>query len=609
MRLLLVILFISISYANTSYNEALKDFNNQNYKKAYKEFTRLLKKTNYKNIEYNYYFGKSAYKLKLYNQAIAAFDRILTYKANDGVANFELAKIYLELKQSYQANYYFNNAIIYSKNKKFLKKVKKYIQTKHIKLYKSPLNFLYKPAVDKLAIEFFKYKEALKNFHNKNYNKSYKQFVNLLKESHYKNVNYNYYIGNSTYKLKLYHQAISVFNRILFYKPNDENINFELAKIYLALRQFYQANYYFDKIISHSKNKRFLKKVKKYIQSKHIKIYKNSINFFYKSDDEIANEVANFELAKICLKLREFNQANYYLDKIIANSKNKRLLQEVRQYRKRKYVQIQKHSLSFVGIMGAGYDSNINNNLDNKDKFFTTQLLIVNDIHRYMNFDINNHIVLFNKDVFNSAKNNFSLLKYKPSILYKNTKSGLITEYSRYANHPYMERLGLFSQLKLNSNKIELQLSWKKHLKIKDKYRDAYHIMMHDINYYKTKHNNLYTTIQFDMESAKKASKNESYVDYKSILLKLKDNYLISNKFILSPIIGYKFKYYSVKNETFDKYQQDNNMNLTLQLLNKLKNFNIQSNVSYIKNISNINSYGYEKWLFNINLIKQFQGL
>ena len=396
------------------------------------------------------------------------------------------------------------------------------------------------------------YDKAKQNFYNKNYKKAYEQFNTLLKASNYSDKDYNYYIGVSAYKLKLYHSAIGAFERILFYKPNNEVANLELAKIYFDLKQFDESLYYVKNILNHSKNPKFLK------------------------------------------------EANIYLHKI----------------------EIEKHKniLNIIGIVGIGYDSNINNNSNNdilvnnttikqkkEGKFFGIETAIIDDTYRYQNFDIQNNILIYNKNVLNNPANNLSLLEYKPSIKYKNTNTGLIGSYLRYSNHSYMEKFGVFSQIKIKSHKFEFQYYQKQFLQKKYSFRDASHIMTNDVISYKKNNHYLYSTIQIDVESAKKGSTSSS--DYDSLLLKLKDNYIFSNKFILTPIISYDFTYYPVKNALFNKDQKDNNFDFQLQTLTKFKKFDIQTNLEYTKNISNINLYEYDKWILSVNIIKQFKGL
>jgi len=383
------------------------------------------------------------------------------------------------------------------------------------------------------------YNEAIKNFQEKNYEKSYKEFLILLKETNYKNIKYNYYLGFSAYKLKLYKTAISAFERILFYKPYDTQANLEIAKIYFTLNQLDESMSYLDKVLTHSKNKRIIQEAQKYLKKIELIKYRNT--------------------------------------------------------------------LTFTAVMGGGYDTNVNNDLNNTSKSFTTQLAIIDDIYKEQNFNIENNLIVFNKIIINNSENNFMLLEYKPSIVYNNIKNGLIVSYSEYSNHSYIRKIGAFSQLKWKNNESKLKIYFNKYLQNKDSYKDAYHIMINNINYKKIYNNNLYTTTQIDIESDTK--EHTSDVDYKSLLLNLKDNYIISKSFIIAPIVQYDFKYYPIKDITYNKHQKNNMIILALQTVNKLKNFDIQTNVEYKNNNSNINLYKYHKWIFSINIIKQFKGL
>jgi len=98
----------------------------KNYQKAYKVFEKLLK-SNYKSLNYNFYYGMCCEKLKKYNQAIAAFERILIYSPKNIRAKLELGKIYFILKKYKQSKKYFLAALSQTKNEKVKKNIQKYL--------------------------------------------------------------------------------------------------------------------------------------------------------------------------------------------------------------------------------------------------------------------------------------------------------------------------------------------------------------------------------------------------------------------------------------------------------------------------------------------------
>jgi len=113
-------------FAITEQN-AIKLYENKSYKESFKAFMHLLEQNNYQSIKDNFYFALSAEKIGEYNEAIAAYERILLYKPDSLRAKLEIARIYFNLKQYNISKQYFNKALKETKNSNVKKHIKYYL--------------------------------------------------------------------------------------------------------------------------------------------------------------------------------------------------------------------------------------------------------------------------------------------------------------------------------------------------------------------------------------------------------------------------------------------------------------------------------------------------
>jgi tetratricopeptide (TPR) repeat protein len=103
------VLFRSISF--TSYDQAIKLFNEKNYKEAYNIFSSL-SKNDLSNQNLNFYLGRCAYEQGEYDIAISYYDRILFAQPNNSRAKIEIAQSNLMLKNYVQAIKDFNEVLV-----------------------------------------------------------------------------------------------------------------------------------------------------------------------------------------------------------------------------------------------------------------------------------------------------------------------------------------------------------------------------------------------------------------------------------------------------------------------------------------------------------------
>lgn len=106
------------------YTQALELYKNKQYQLAYDSFRSL----NQKNIEdenINYYLGRSAFALKLFEEAISAYERILIANPKNFRAKLEMARCYFELQDHKQSKIVFEELL----DEKLPKQVQENIQS------------------------------------------------------------------------------------------------------------------------------------------------------------------------------------------------------------------------------------------------------------------------------------------------------------------------------------------------------------------------------------------------------------------------------------------------------------------------------------------------
>lgn len=90
------------SFDKALYNQALGKFQEKKYEEAYSSFSILFEE-NMDTILINFYLGRSAYELGEYEQALAAYERILLYEPDNTRVRAELAQTYVQMKLFTQA--------------------------------------------------------------------------------------------------------------------------------------------------------------------------------------------------------------------------------------------------------------------------------------------------------------------------------------------------------------------------------------------------------------------------------------------------------------------------------------------------------------------------
>jgi len=92
------------------FKKALLLYQSNNFKESYKLFSILFEKKS-DDTEINFYLGRCATELKLYDEALGAYDRVLILDPNHTRTKIELGRVYFEQKDYEQAKDTFSEAL------------------------------------------------------------------------------------------------------------------------------------------------------------------------------------------------------------------------------------------------------------------------------------------------------------------------------------------------------------------------------------------------------------------------------------------------------------------------------------------------------------------
>jgi hypothetical protein len=108
------------------YITAATMYNTKQYQKSYEMFYELFLENNY-NININYFLGKSAFNLEKYDEATAAFERVLIQKPDFNQARYDYARILYKLKQNEEAKKEFEKLLESEITTETKEEIKKYL--------------------------------------------------------------------------------------------------------------------------------------------------------------------------------------------------------------------------------------------------------------------------------------------------------------------------------------------------------------------------------------------------------------------------------------------------------------------------------------------------
>jgi len=372
-----------------------------------------------------------------------------------------------------------------------------------------------------------------------------------------------------------------------------------------------------------------LDSAKKYINNKNYNLAIAACDRVLMNDPN--NDQANFYLAKIYWAQKDEKLAKLYFKKI--KTPTPQMKQEIDKfyslYPQRKI----KFDLNFM--VGMNVDSNIYNDTDAeywdiyvdgdkktihhyKDKkyaFSGYELLTFDPVYKYKNYKIHNNFVIYNKNVIDHTENNIQLFSYSPFLTQKidkfNLKHFLKYSYIRYGDEDYIQKFGIGENIKFNflkdhTNETKLYFGYNHYLNSAELNEDYFQF---NLNSKVTKHLNKYLDLALGVgyENHTDKNKNDNATEYDKYQTNFKTNLKLFS-YMIDLGVDYEYKKYKDKNELFQKTQIDKNLHYQLAF-NRYGFLTYQTKFEYIKNISNIEPYSYNKWVISINLIKTFKGL
>lgn len=123
-------LYSGIANAATNpqaYGEAMTEYNAKEYAKAYSEFKKLFF-DNMADPKVNFYLGRSAYESGNYNDALAAYERVLITQPEHMKARVELARTYFVMRMYEQAEIEFTTVLLHPIPEGVRKTINEYIK-------------------------------------------------------------------------------------------------------------------------------------------------------------------------------------------------------------------------------------------------------------------------------------------------------------------------------------------------------------------------------------------------------------------------------------------------------------------------------------------------
>ncbi len=399
-----------------------------------------------------------------------------------------------------------------------------------------------------------RYITAVTMYNAKQFKKAYELFYKLFMENNY-NLNVNYFLAKSAFKIKNYDEAIAAYERVLIIKPDFNQARYDYARILYKLKQKKEAKTEFNKLLSSNINPKIKTQISKYLRilNKKMKGSANIILGFSRSSN-INNGLISPEY-----RLPGLND-------ILVKGEDP--------------------------ITDSAHNEIVDLNFYNYFKDDTLRL--------------KNSFLVYNKNYFNETDENITLLSYKPSLSY------LDKDYL-YALAFGLERIiksgedfnSYFISPQITNKDFFIYLKYQKVQYISDvnKEKDFHKIQLFgkvnlfkNINYY----TNLYKNIR--------AKNIRTDIDKYTIGNGLNIFYNIDkdNKINLK----YQFNYskYKYENNFFGTKREDKQHLVELSLSHTLtKDSFINISTSYLKNNSNQDAYVYDEKAIKLNYLKAFR--
>lgn len=298
---------------SNNYISASVMYNTKQYNESYKLFHELFLKNNY-NLNINYFLAKSAFFIKKYDEATAAFERVLILKPDFNQARYDYARILYKLNQKNEAKSEFTKLLKTKINKKTKSNIKNYL--KNIKQKKK------KKRISGNATVLLGLSRS-SNVNNGLISPEYRLpgLNDILVEgeepiadsAHFEAISLNFYTYFKTQPIRTKNSFL-VYNKS-FLNQKDENITVlsykpSLSYFDIKNKNSYEIELSVDKIIKKTDDNFYAFSISPKIRNKDYYTYLKYQRIMY-SDEE--NEDKDFEKVQFYVQLNLFKNMNYYL--------------------------------------------------------------------------------------------------------------------------------------------------------------------------------------------------------------------------------------------------------------------------------------------------------
>ncbi len=304
-------------------------YNTRQYKKSYEMFFKLFLENNY-NVNINYFLAQSAFNIKKYDEATAAFERVLMLKPNFNQARYDFARVLFMLKQKNQAKEEFERLLTSDINIEIKTKIKSYLKVldKKNKKVSGSANLMI--GVGRSS-----------NVNNGLISPEYRLpgLNDILVEGekpiaddfHFEMVNLNFYNYFKSYPLRLKNSFL-VYNRS-FRNEKDEDITVVSYKPSLSYNDRKNKNNYevelgFDKIIKNTNEDFYAFSLSPKLIKKDFYAYLKYQRIIYKEEE---HEEKDFDKIQLYSKINLFKNFNYYVN-LYQNRRIKALRTDIDKY-------------------------------------------------------------------------------------------------------------------------------------------------------------------------------------------------------------------------------------------------------------------------------------
>jgi tetratricopeptide (TPR) repeat protein len=587
--LVALLLFFQISGSadidTADLQRAVTLYKEKNYHDAY-SMLRTLQRQDLRNEQVNYLIGRLAYLFGDYDRALFAYKRVLLVNPHHYRTIYEMGRTYLLEDNPSHAYQAFQTVIEQSQNKTLVKYATEYnegsryaqrslvergledfsgsqqsYQVKTTTQQKQPIN-LHKDM----------YEKALRLYNKGEYEKAYVIFYNLI-DLDIVNKHYNYYLGRSAYHLQKYNEAIAAYERILTNYPDNLRSKLELAKTYMAAKEFQQA-------------KQLFKALQKETLTAQV-------------HGEIDGYLKQIEQSRPRHSLHGAVVVGATYDSNVHNRPD---------------------SETFAIPTGPTLEQFVSLTNTTKDEADSahTQAVILNhkyDLRDKYGITLRNDVVGFNRGMDKNSDKDVQYVSYAPGVIIHREDYeydiGLQADQMWYGDEKFLHTLSVVPSIKSRGSDGTLYTGSVKYQKKKYdqkdyKNRDATYLEF-SAKGEKRMSERLRSTTGFAIERERKDGGVLTNVDYNAYRFDAKADYQVADKWVVGAGATYKMLRYQDRDAIEYKKQKDDMLKASVNLTHTVADgYMVQTGVGYIYNDSNFDSARYKKKTANMNLIKSF---